>query len=78
MFTLSSWPTCSSSTPPWGLCIVYLVSAPASAVFIFTGVIKGIPQELEESAMMDGANVPRIFFQISSRSEAEHRVRGDS
>ena len=24
----------------------------------------GIPQELEESAMIDGASVPRIFFQI--------------
>jgi raffinose/stachyose/melibiose transport system permease protein len=34
------------------------------AVFIFTGVIKGIPQELEESAMIDGASVPRIFFRI--------------
>lgn len=34
------------------------------AVFIFTGVVKGIPSELEESAMIDGASVPRIFFQI--------------
>ena len=33
-------------------------------MFIFTGVVKGIPQELEESAMLDGASVPRIFFNI--------------
>ena len=48
----------------WGLCIVYLGFGAGLAVFIFTGVIKGIPQELEESAMIDGASVPRIFFQI--------------
>ena len=33
-------------------------------MFIFTGVVKGIPESLEESAMIDGASVPRIFFQI--------------
>ena len=49
---------------PWGLCIVYLGFGAGLAVFIFTGVVKGIPQSLEESAMIDGASVPRIFFQI--------------
>ncbi len=43
---------------------MYLGFGAGLAVFIFTGVIKGIPQELEESAMIDGASVPRIFFQI--------------
>lgn len=42
-----------------------IVISAGLAVFIFTGVIKGIPQELEESAMIDGASVPRIFFQIT-------------
>ena len=44
---------------------MYLGFGAGLAVFIFTGVIKGIPQELEESAMIDGASVPRIFFQIT-------------
>ena len=58
MFTLSKLNT------PWGLWIVYLGFGAGLAVFIFTGVVKGIPQELEESAMLDGASVPRIFFNI--------------
>ena len=64
MFTLSKLADMLKLNTPWGLCIVYLGFGAGLAVFIFTGVIKGIPQELEESAMIDGANVPRIFFQI--------------
>jgi len=64
MFTLSKIADMLKLNPPWGLCIVYLGFGAGLAVFIFTGVIKGIPQELEESAMIDGASVPRIFFQI--------------
>ena len=47
------------------LLILLCTSMCGLAGFIFTGVIKGIPQELEESAMIDGASVPRIFFQIT-------------
>ena len=64
MFTLSKIADMLKLNTPWGLCIVYLGFGAGLAVFIFTGVIKGIPQELEESAMIDGASVPRIFFQI--------------
>ena len=64
MFTLSKLADMLGLNTPWGLWIVYLGFGAGLAVFIFTGVIKGIPQELEESAMMDGASVPRIFFQI--------------
>ena len=64
MFTLSKLADMLKLNTPWGLCIVYLGFGAGLAVFIFTGVIKGIPQELEESAMIDGASVPRIFFQI--------------
>lgn len=65
MFTLSKIADMLKLNTPWGLCIVYLGFGAGLAVFIFTGVIKGIPQELEESAMIDGASVPRIFFQIT-------------
>ena len=65
MFTLSKIANMLGLNTPWGLWIVYLGFGAGLAVFIFTGVIKGIPQELEESAMIDGASVPRIFFQIT-------------
>lgn len=65
MFTLSKIADMLGLNTPWGLWIVYLGFGSGLAVFIFTGVIKGIPQELEESAMIDGASVPRIFFQIT-------------
>ena len=65
MFTLSKIADMLGLHTPWGLWIVYLGFGAGLAVFIFTGVIKGIPQELEESAMIDGASVPRIFFQIT-------------
>ncbi|TPF78423.1 hypothetical protein BW12_05625 [Bifidobacterium sp. UTCIF-3] len=64
MFTLSKIADMLGLNTPWGLWIVYLGFGAGLAVFMFTGVIKGIPQELEESAMIDGASVPRIFFQI--------------
>lgn len=64
MFTLSKFADMLSLNTPWGLWIVYLGFGAGLAVFIFTGVVKGIPQELEESAMLDGASVPRIFFNI--------------
>ena len=64
MFTLSTLADMMGLNTPWGLWIVYLGFGAGLAVFIFTGVVKGIPSELEESAMIDGASVPRIFFQI--------------
>lgn len=64
MFTLSKLADMLSLNTPWGLWGVYLGFGAGLAVFIFTGVVKGIPQELEESAMLDGASVPRIFFNI--------------
>ena len=64
MFTLSKLADMLKLNTPWGLCFVYLGFGAGLAVFIFTGVVKGIPQSLEESAMIDGASVPRIFFQI--------------
>lgn len=64
MFTLSNITTKLGLNTPWGLWIIYLGFGAGLAVFIFTGVVKGIPQELEESAMIDGASVPRIFFRL--------------
>lgn len=64
MFTLSKLADMLHLNTPWGLWIIYLGFGAGLAVFMFTGVVKGIPTELEESAMIDGASVPRTFFQI--------------
>jgi len=47
-----------------GLIICYLSFALAQAVFLYTGYIKSVPLELEESAFMDGCSVVQTFFRI--------------
>ena len=64
MFTLSKIADMLKLNTPWGLCIVYLGFGAGLAVFIFTGVIKSIPSEIEEAAMIDGAGSIRTFFTI--------------
>ena len=64
MYPLSKIADMTDLNTPWGLWIIYLGFGAGLAVFMFTGTIKGIPQEIEESAMIDGASVPRTFFGI--------------
>ena len=64
MFPLSKIADTMGLNTPWGLWIVYLGFGAGLAVFIFTGVIKSLPAEIEEAAMIDGASVPRTFFTI--------------
>lgn len=64
MFSLSKLADMLDLSNPVGLWIIYLGFGAGLAVFIFTGTVKGIPLSLEESAMIDGASVPQIFFQI--------------
>jgi raffinose/stachyose/melibiose transport system permease protein len=64
MFPLSKLSDMLSLNTPWGLWLVYLGFGAGLAVFMFTGVIKGIPGEIEEAAMIDGASVPRTFFTV--------------
>ena len=49
---------------PYGLWFIYLGFGAGLAVFMFTGVIKSLPSEIEEAAMIDGASVPYTFFGI--------------
>jgi raffinose/stachyose/melibiose transport system permease protein len=46
-----------------GILIYVAISLPM-VIFLYTGFIKGINHELEEAAMVDGANRFRIFWQI--------------
>lgn len=64
MYPLSKLANMLSLDTPWGLWIVYLGFGAGLSVFMFTGVIKGLPAEIEESAMIDGASVPKTFFGI--------------
>lgn len=64
MFPLSKITDMLGLNTPWGLWIIYLGFGAGLAVFIFTGAIKSLPAEVEESAMIDGASVPQTFFRI--------------
>lgn len=44
--------------------IPYVAFSIPIAVFILSGFLRGIPHELEESAMIDGASIYRIFMSI--------------
>lgn len=44
--------------------IPYVAFSLPIAVFILSGFLRSIPTEIEESAMIDGANIFRIFFGI--------------
>lgn len=44
--------------------IPYVAFSLPIAVFILSGFLRSIPTEIEESAMIDGANIYRIFFGI--------------
>ena len=48
----------------WVLIYMYIGFGASLAVFFYHGVIKSIPVELEEAAMIDGANRLQTFFRI--------------
>lgn len=47
-----------------GLVLIYLGFGQPFTVFLYHGFIKGIPYELEESALIDGCSDGRLFFSI--------------
>ena len=47
-----------------GLVVVYTAMGLPSAVFILTGYLRSLPQELEESARIDGASEARIMWSV--------------
>ncbi|MFC4769786.1 carbohydrate ABC transporter permease [Effusibacillus consociatus] len=48
----------------WALIYMYIGFGSSLAVFIYHGLIKSIPVELEEAAMIDGCTRIQIFFKI--------------
>lgn len=47
-----------------GLSLMYGGFGLAMSIFLYTGFFKSIPRSLEESAIVDGANVFQLFFKI--------------
>ena len=48
----------------WGLILPYLTFSLPTCVFIMAGFFRGIPNELLESACMDGCSIFQMFFKI--------------
>ncbi len=48
----------------WGLILPYLTFSLPTCVFIMSGFFRSIPNELLESACMDGCTIYQIFFRI--------------
>ena len=46
------------------LVLIYIASAIPTAVFIMTGYLQSIPFDLEEAAVIDGASIWQLFYQI--------------
>ena len=49
---------------PVGMCVLYLGFGAGLSVFMFSGFVKSIPLEIEEAAMIDGANPLESYFQV--------------
>ncbi len=47
-----------------GLVIVYIAFGSPMAIFLYHGYVKGVPESLEESAVIDGAGPFRTYFSI--------------
>lgn len=47
-----------------GLIIIYIATTCPLAIFIYTGFLKSIPKEIEESAIIDGCNEFGVFWKI--------------
>jgi arabinogalactan oligomer/maltooligosaccharide transport system permease protein len=57
------WPPIGFNTP-WGLTLLYLGGALGVNTYLMKGFYDTVPKELDESATVDGASHPQIFFRI--------------
>ncbi len=48
----------------WALLIPYVAFSMPQGMFLMTGFLESVPEELEEAAVMDGCGIYRIVFQI--------------
>ena len=71
MFKAMPWPDILSDTDTGSLLgtkiaviIVHVAFQTGFCTFVLSNYMKTIPKELNEAALVDGASVPRIFFQV--------------
>ena len=56
--------TLQLNNPWYGIIIIYIAFGAGLSVFMFSGFVKSVPVEIEESAMIDGCNPVQTFFHI--------------
>lgn len=49
---------------PWGIILALAGSGQSAAILLYAGYFRGLPKELEEAAVMDGAGFLQVFFNI--------------
>lgn len=64
MFTLSKTADRLSLNTPFTIPFIYLGFGAGLAVFLFSGFVRDIPQEMEQAATIDGCNSLQMFFLI--------------
>lgn len=48
-----------------GLILIYIATTSPFAIFVYTGFLKGVSREIEESAIIDGCNEYSVFWRIA-------------
>ena len=64
MFTMSKMANVLHLDNPLAIIVIYLGFGAGLSVFTFTGFVKTIPIEIEESAMMDGCKPLQTYFKV--------------
>ncbi|MDR1386957.1 MAG: carbohydrate ABC transporter permease [Propionibacteriaceae bacterium] len=64
MFTMSKVANTTHLDNPFGIIILYAGFGAGLSIFIFVGFIRSIPIDIEEAAMIDGANPWKVFFTV--------------
>ena len=64
MFPMSKIANLLRLDNPLGIVLIYLGFGAGLSVFLFTGFVEGIPKEVEEAAMIDGASPVSLYFKV--------------
>ena len=64
MFSMSKIANSMKLDNPVGIILIYLGFGAGLSVFLFSGFVSGIPREVEEAAMIDGASPIKLYFLV--------------
>ena len=64
MYTLAGTADSLKLNTPWTIPIIYLGCGAGLAIFMFVGVIRGLPLEIEEAAAIDGCGPLTTYFKV--------------